>query len=438
MPLNVWDEDKWRDLIDALQQKSCILLLGPDTAGEEVDEKSQPFSKILAYHLLEDFNQRIKQDDNIIKLAEVSQYYSAGMGRINLEKTVCSFYEQRRPLCSQFHLDLAALPFYFVITASPDYMFYEALKQNNKMPIVTRYHFKGKNPSMVQMGTVERPLLFYLYGTIDEPDSLVLTENDSLNFKTSIISKKPLPDRIISELQAPDKSFLFLGSDLKQWYLDILPHILTLSGGNNLSFALEEFKSQYTNELKYSGFFFQQNANTFHSFKNNLNEFAKELKKRYEEITFNAGGTTPDELKKAPRVFICHANEDREQAANIYKKMRLAGLKPWLDKENLRVGEHWDEVIKKAIKKEIDYFLVLQSNQLVNKIEGYVNKEIYEARERQKEFRSGIRFIIPVKIEDCDLLEELEELQAFDLTDEKKVDDLIRIIKRDFMRRGKR
>lgn len=436
MPFREWKEKDWNALIHSIRQGNCILMLGPDTAIEEVNEHPRPLAEILANQLAEDIDKSIREKINTSNLAEVSQYYSMEMGRNDLEVMVQSFYEKRQLMSSQFHKDLAALPFYFVITTSPDNMFYEALKQENKEPVKERYHFKGKNPYITEIGNAEKPLLFYLNGTIDEPNSLVLTENDLLDFLVAINSKKPLPDRIVSELQTSDKSFLFLGFGFRHWYLRIFLHVLEIKRKASRSFALEEFTPQNVDELESTALFFQKSICKIHIFKKYLNEFAMELRKRYLESAETSCTTPQYEYQNRPKVFICHANEDKNYAELLYKRLHNSGFELWLDKETLRGGDQWDLVIKKAIKKEIDYFLILQSQILAKKLVGYVNKEILEARERQKEFRFGIRFIIPVKIDDCPFLEVLEDLQTIDLTDENGFERLVQAIKRDFKKRG--
>ncbi|HAO20607.1 MAG TPA: hypothetical protein DCQ37_09125, partial [Desulfobacteraceae bacterium] len=73
------------------------------------------------------------------------------------------------------------------------------------------------------------------------PESLVMTENDLLDFLVSVISKAPgLPASITSELNSTDKNFLFLGFGFKHWYLRILLHVLAgNSHKKSRSFALE-------------------------------------------------------------------------------------------------------------------------------------------------------------------------------------------------------
>jgi hypothetical protein len=135
------------------------------------------------------------------------------------------------------------------------------------------------------------------------------------------------------------------------------------------------------------------------------------------------------QLRDAPTVFICHASEDKEYAAGLYRQMEAKGLKPWLDKENLRGGVLWDNQIQRAIR-EIDYFIVLNSKALLEKDVGYVNKEIAIAQERQPEFRERI-FIIPVQIDNSPLLRMFEPFQAIDLRDPSQAEKLFNVIWRD-------
>ena len=144
----------------------------------------------------------------------------------------------------------------------------------------------------------------------------------------------------------------------------------------------------------------------------------------------------PVKHENAPEVFICHSSIDKEFAASLYQEFNAAGLKPWLDKENLRGGDDWNLKIKETLGN-VDYFVVLQSQALAKQHRGYVIKEINWALEKKTEFRRGVRFIIPVKIDDSPLLEELKDIQTIDLTDRKNVSQVIDTITRDFKKRGR-
>lgn len=441
MPLCNWIEDDWKVLIHTIRKENCILMLGPETAM--ANGQSKPLSKSLADLLIQDMEPRFKEHIDHSNLMEVAQYYrlQKGIEQILMQLKIQEFYTQNgSSLSSSFYRDLAALPFYLSIHSSPDEMFFTALKEQHKNPKTGWYNYQKKKSHMESIGTPTEPMLFYLYGSIKDDESLVVTENDLLDFLVSITAKDSLPDRLFNELQAPDKSFLFLGFGFKHWYLRILLHILKIKNDKR-SFALEDFSPRNDAEFKSTVLFFREGPCKIHFSEQSFAEFAAELRRRFEATPEAAPEVIPIHEKKRPRVFICHASEDKKFAASLYEQLKAANLEPWLDKENLRGGDKWEEKIPHVIKKEIDYFLVLQSESLLKKTRGkcYVNKEINEAREQQKMLLSlsGTRFIIPLKIGDCDILEELEGLQTIQIDDsQEKIVELINLIEEDYKTRG--
>ncbi|MCI0471745.1 MAG: TIR domain-containing protein, partial [Candidatus Aminicenantes bacterium] len=418
----------------------CILMLGPETALAEVDGKSRLLSQHLADILTRDMEPRFKENIDPANLMEAAQYYcpQTNHGKTDLQLKIQAFYKKHgSALTSDFHRDLAVLPFYLAINSSPDEMFEAALKEQNKNPKTGWYNFQKNQSFGESIGTEKEPLLFYLYGSIKEEESLVVTEDDLLDFLVSIVPKNSLPDLLINELKAPDKSFLFLGFGFKHWYLRILLHILEIKNKENRSFALEDFTPRSEAEFKSTVLFFGERPCKIHFSDISFTEFASQLRRRYEAGAAAAADVKPRSEEKRPWVFICHASEDKAFAASLYEKLQAGGLEPWLDKENLRGGDLWDDNIKDVINKEIDYFLVLQSNNLQKRIEGYVFKEIHEALERQKGFRLGSRFIIPLQIDDSRLLKELKKLHTMPGRTQDDIDKLIRLIDRDYKKRGK-
>jgi hypothetical protein len=439
---------KWRVLVNSILQGDCILMLGPDAATEEVDGQQRPLTEILAEELAEEISQENKGQINTSDLAQVSECYRIeNKGRGFLEVMVCEFYKKRERLTNELHENLAVLPFYFTITTTPDSMFKNALEGRGKAPIIERYNFKGENPEMIrQMGTVDNPLLYYLYGSVDKPKSLMLSESDLLDFLVRLISRKrPLPNNIRSQLHNNDKCFLFIGFGFKHWYLRLLLHMLKGRNKERCSVAMEKYITGTPHEYKQTIFFFKNSDYNIQIFNNGLNAFVEELRARYEEkyeeykkIQGYPGEeeyTAVDIDEGKPKVFICHANEDKPNAINLYRKLEKGGLKPWIDIEDLEAGVDWDWEIETTINKKIDYFLVLQSEALAGKGIGYVNHEINIALKRQTYFKKKYKFIIPVQINNSSRLEELEHLQTIDLTNESNIGKLVTTIKRDFEKR---
>lgn len=112
------------------------------------------------------------------------------------------------------------------------------------------------------------------------------------------------------------------------------------------------------------------------------------------------------------RVFLCHASQDKPAVRKIYTYLKQHGIQPWLDQENLLPGQDWEIEIPKALFSS-DVILVCLSKNSVNK-EGYVQKEIAFALDKALEKPEGTIFIIPVKLEECDVPKRLSRYQWVD------------------------
>ena len=114
------------------------------------------------------------------------------------------------------------------------------------------------------------------------------------------------------------------------------------------------------------------------------------------------------------RVFISYAKEDKRFADRLYRDLRQAGVKPWIDSVDLIAGQPWESTIRKAIH-DSDRFLALVSSRSVKK-RGFVQKEIRHALEIAKEYPENKIFIHVLRLDDCEpSFEDLRRLHRTDL-----------------------
>ncbi|MCP3959769.1 MAG: TIR domain-containing protein [bacterium] len=372
-----------------------------------------------------------KSDPN--RLARLGQrLVTRDRDELGLEMEVTSWHGDLAGERSGVHDDLAALPFRLVVTSAHDPLMETALRQANKEPKVERYHYRGTNEELLPKPTAEKPVLFHLYGHAAEPRSLVLTEIQLLDFLAALISKNPpLPRDLKAEL-TNCRMFLFLGFGLDHWYLRILLHVLEVLRPGSRAFVLETGEGGRAGRTDDAILFYRENFRVDVQF-DDVREFAHELRGRYQpEPTSPSSSPSPEPVPPptaGAKVFICHASEDAARAGEVCDILEGADLEPWLDKESLRGGDRWDDMIESTIK-QVDYFLVLNSRALAAKSRGvaYVNKEIKVAlRADDLRMRS---FIVPVRIDDEPLLEPLRGFHAVDLGGPHGERDLIRAIKR--------
>ena len=113
-------------------------------------------------------------------------------------------------------------------------------------------------------------------------------------------------------------------------------------------------------------------------------------------------------------IFLCHSSNDKALVRKLaYSKLREAGFDPWFDEEKLLPGQDWSIEIREAVKRS-DIVLIFLSKASINK-RGYVQKEIKIALDVADEQPEGSIYIIPAKLEDCDIPASLSHLHSVNL-----------------------
>ena len=117
--------------------------------------------------------------------------------------------------------------------------------------------------------------------------------------------------------------------------------------------------------------------------------------------------------KNTLKVFLCHSHTDRDVVHALYARLKKDGVNAWLDVENLQPGQNWQHEIRKAILKSDMVIICLSRN--FNKQQGYRHKELKIALEKAKSILEDTVFVIPVRLEKCDMPESLSHLHRVDL-----------------------
>ena len=111
-------------------------------------------------------------------------------------------------------------------------------------------------------------------------------------------------------------------------------------------------------------------------------------------------------------IFFCYAKEDRRRVKRVYNNFVSAGYNVWMDVCSLPPGAIWEDFIPEAIKSSRIFMFFVTKNSC-DKI-GYLRTELNEARKKQIQYTEGDIFIVPVKLEKCDIPRELRRFQAVD------------------------
>jgi len=127
----------------------------------------------------------------------------------------------------------------------------------------------------------------------------------------------------------------------------------------------------------------------------------------------------------APSIFLCHASEDKVEVRELYYRLRDAGLQPWIDEANLPPGVRWQEAIREAVQAA-RIVVVCVSRKSVDK-SGFVQEEIKYALDVADQ-KTGTYYIVPARLELCDIPARLQKWQWVDLFDPQGFHKLLRAL----------
>jgi hypothetical protein len=127
------------------------------------------------------------------------------------------------------------------------------------------------------------------------------------------------------------------------------------------------------------------------------------------------------------RVFLCHSSDDKPIVRNLYQQLRDYNVDPWLDEVKILPGQDWNLEIRRAMRNS-DIIVICLSREFIVK-EGYGQKEIKWAQDRAMEKPTGTIFLIPLRLEECEVPEDLQSYQRVDYFEENSFDKLISALK---------
>ena len=238
------NETDWEELLQSIQQNECTPFIGAGGAGWLEIGKDMS-SRWATEH---EYPFRDSQD-----LKRVSQYLAIVSGDVLLPKKKMAtelgsihfdLNEQRWKDSAYEFLAALNLPIY--ITTNYDRFMELALKSQGKDPVseFCRWnkgmceYTKADTASVLDKGnkyqpSIKAPLVYHLHGVLDEPGSLLLTDDDYLNFLSSIstLGAEIMLPPIIRDVLASNL-LLFIGYSLEDINFRL---ILRLLSGLNTS-----------------------------------------------------------------------------------------------------------------------------------------------------------------------------------------------------------
>ncbi len=240
---------KWPALVRGIKSGRCTPIIGPGLieailgSSREIAQRwAEEYTFPLSPHEREDLPQvaqyiAVNQDDQFLRdefaesmrrelLRQNSELIGPNKTKAPLNDLITLVGQSLRSKEeTEPHRVLANLKLPIYITTNADTLLEDALREVGVEPHTALCPW---NEYIEQLEEVydedpdpEHPLVYHLFGILDEPDSLVLTEDDYFNYLIGVTSNRELiPDAVRRALT--DTSMLFLGFRVDDWIFRIL------------------------------------------------------------------------------------------------------------------------------------------------------------------------------------------------------------------------
>ncbi|WP_114940965.1 SIR2 family protein [Mucilaginibacter endophyticus] len=231
----------WDFLLATLKEDRCILLLGPDiikVSDPNDTTKVRPIQDALLDYL------DAYRDPNILK------YYS--QDELFLFKDMPAqtkvFYKIKRfyantPVKRDIYENITKVPFPLIVSVSPDMYLDQAFATMGFRHRFEVYKTASESHAIAPI-TGQDPVIYNLFGYVDDEESLVLTHDGLFDFLSAIMGKRPLPNEIENMFQRAT-NIIFLGFKFEKWYVQLLLRLLKIH--NSAYNRSSKYSSKITN-----------------------------------------------------------------------------------------------------------------------------------------------------------------------------------------------
>jgi hypothetical protein len=126
-------------------------------------------------------------------------------------------------------------------------------------------------------------------------------------------------------------------------------------------------------------------------------------------------------------IFLCYSDVDRPRAADLRGQLMAAGVRCWSSTHDLRPGDRWRDVIPEMMERSW-HVLVLVSSASSTRV-GFYHREIRDALVIAAEHPASARYLMPIRLEPCEVPRSLRDYQWVDLFEPDGLDSLLRVLR---------
>lgn len=409
--ISPFDDDAWEDLLNYIEEKRVIPIVGPELLRVETDAGPRLLYDWLAEKLAARLNVDPRALPQPFTLNDVVCWFLAARGRREeaytrlrtiLRETNFSVPPALRQLAQITDFDL-------FVTTTFDPLLEQAINHERFSGAATT-EVVAYSPNRVADLTVareqqQRPVVYHLLGRLSASPTYVISDEDTLEFVCALQSEHLTPEKLFHELE--HNHLLLIGSNFSNWLARLFLRMAKrrrLSDPRDVGEIVADTHSPQDRRLMS----FLQQVSVRTRVYTGAERFVAELHERWQRR--RGVDSAPPAVAQPQRflppqrempenaVFISYAREDLPAVQKLKAGLDAAGITTWFDMERLESGDDYDRKIRQNIAR-CSFFLPVVSATTQRRLEAYFRREWSYAVDRSRSIADGGVFILPVCVD---------------------------------------
>ncbi|MBF8293089.1 MAG: hypothetical protein HW392_1916, partial [Steroidobacteraceae bacterium] len=392
-----FDEDTWDDLLNYIEERRVIPIIGPDLLRVQTEHGLRPLHEWLAEKLAARLSVDTVGLPQPPTLNDVVWAYRSQRGRreeaYTRLRSILREVEFEPPLALR---QLAQITdFDLFVTTTFDSLLERAVNlerfggQSATEVIAFAPNRVADLP--VERSQLQHTVVYHLLGRLSAAPTYVVTDEDMLEFVCALQSEHLAPEKLFHELE--HNHLLLIGSDFSNWLARLFLRMAKRKRLSDPRDVGEVLADDHTAKDKRLVTFLQQASARTHIY-GGAEAFVTELHARWLKRQVPPSREMPENA-----IFISYAREDLHAVQRLKAAMNAAGLTTWFDRDRLEVGDDYDAKIRANIGR-CSFFIPVISATTQRRHEAYFRREWGYAVNRSLNIAEGGVFILPVCIDD--------------------------------------
>lgn len=413
-PIATLDEDAWDDLLNFIEERRVVPIIGPELLEVETETGPRLLYDWLAEKLAGKLGVDTAQLPAQYNLNDVVCWYLASRGRreeaYTRLRSILRDANFTPPLALRQLAQITDFDLYVTTTFDP--LLEQAINAERfggaQSAEVIAYAPNRVADLPTERDKLQRPVVYHLLGRLSASPTYVISDEDTLEFVCALQSEHLTPEKLFHELE--HNHLLFIGSNFTNWLARLFLRMAKrhrLSDPRDVGEVLADSHSVGDDRLMD----FLQQVSVRTRVYEGAEKFVDELHRRW--TTRRGPGTVvplasaaqrfnPPEREMPDRaVFISYARDDLPAVQRLKAGLDAAGVPAWFDMERLEGGDDYDLKIRRNIAR-CAAFLPVVSSTTQRRQEGYFRREWSYAIDRTRNMADEAVFILPVCIDDTD------------------------------------